>query len=159
MTVHPEILDALTSGIQSEVATYVFYLEAAKKVKEEQIKQTLENLALEEKRHFQILERQYDSLIRSEKWITTADVLREEGLPEINEDMTSKHQDMVDEVRAAAGVRQVLQIALRLEEEARDLFANLMNKSDSPEAKATFESLSKFEQVHVEKITKMIASL
>ena len=30
MTVNPEIIEALTDGIQSEIAAYVFYLEAIK---------------------------------------------------------------------------------------------------------------------------------
>jgi len=159
MAVHPDLLSALTSGIQSEVASYVFYLEAIKKVENEDFKQTLRNLAGEEKKHFHILERQYDSLIRSEKWISTADILKEEGLPEIKEDMASRHKDLVDEVRNASNQRQILDIALRLEYEARDLFRNLAEKADSKEARETFEFLSGFEQTHIAIIDSMIATL
>jgi rubrerythrin len=159
MAVHPDILEALTSGIQSEVASYVFYVEASKKAKTEDFKNTLHKLAGEEKRHFHILEKQYDSLVRSEKWISTADILKEEGLPEIGEEMTSRHQGLVDEVRGASNQRQILDIALRLEYEARDLFGQLANKAESREARETFEFLSKFEQTHVEIIKGMIADL
>ena len=159
MAVHPDILEALTSGIQSEVASYVFYIEASKKAESEDFRNTLNKLAAEEKRHFQVLERQYDSLVRSEKWISTADILKEEGLPEIGEDMTSRHQELIDEVRGASNQRQILDIALRLEFEARDLFTRLAGSADSDEARGTYEFLSKFEQTHVEIIKGMIASL
>ena len=95
---HPDILSALTAGIQAEVAAYVFYLEASKKVEDKNLAKPLSDLAIEERKHFQILERQYDSLIRSEKWISTADILKQNGLPEIGEDMTNEHKDLVDDV-------------------------------------------------------------
>ena len=68
--VHPDTLAVLTSGIQAEVASYVFYLEAVKKSPSDELKDMWRELAADEKQHFQILERQYDSLVRSEKWIS-----------------------------------------------------------------------------------------
>ena len=157
--VNPDILAALTSGIQSEVATYVFYTEAAKVAFDKQLKEALLFLAGEEKKHFQILERQYDSLVRSEKWITTADVLKQEGLPEINEDMTAEHQELIDRVARMKTDREVLEMALRLEEDARDMFRDAAERSDSREAKDTFNYLSNFEQGHVNFINNLISNL
>jgi rubrerythrin len=159
MAANPEILDALTSGIQSEVASYVFYLEAAKKIGSDKLKTLLRELADEERKHFTILERQYDSLVRSEKWISTADAMKEEKLCDIGEDMTSRHRTLVEEVRNSSGEREILDIALRLEYEARDLFARLAPKAGSPEGKKMFEYLSRFEQTHVDKIKRIIADL
>jgi rubrerythrin len=159
MAVHPDILEALTSGIQSEVASYVFYIEAAKKMERGEMRKTLEELALEEKKHFHVLERQYDSLIRSEKWISTADVLKEKGLPEIGEDMTAQHRGLIDEVNRAPGIREILDIALRLEYEARNLFAKSRDIADTKEARETFDYLSRFEQTHVDRISGLIARL
>lgn len=159
MAVHPDILAALTTGIQSEVASYVFYTEAAKRADVAEFKAALKQLALEEKRHFHVLERQYDSLIRSEKWISTADILKEEGLPEIGEEMAEKHRPLINEVKKAADKRAVLEIALRLEYEARDHFSAMAKKAGTREAKDTFDYLSKFEQTHVEIIKKMMAGL
>jgi len=157
--VHPDILAALTAGIQSEVAAYVFYIEAAKIVDEDSIKETLEQLAGEEKKHFQILETQYDSLVRSEKWISTADVLKQEGLPEINEEMTSEHQDLIKEVSRIKSNRDILEMALRLEEDARDTFRDAADNASTREAKETFDHLSRFEEGHVRLITSMLANL
>lgn len=155
--VHPDTLAALTSGIQSEVAAYVFYVEAAKKVDDSQLRESMEQLAGEEKDHFHILERQYDSLIRSEKWISIADVLAQKGLPEIGEEMTQLHRQLIDEVAATETVGAVLAIALRLEEESRDLFSQAAARSDSDEGRQMFERLAKFEEGHVGLIKQMIA--
>jgi rubrerythrin len=157
--VHPDILAALTAGIQSEVAAYVFYIEAAKKVDEDSIEETLKQLAGEEKKHFQILEMQYDSLVRSEKWISTADVMKQEGLPEINEDMTAEHRDLIQEVGKLRSDQDVLEMALRLEEDARDTFRDAADNTTSREAKETFEYLARFEEGHVRLITSMLANL
>ena len=157
--VHPDTLAALTAGIQSEVAAYVFYTEAAKKTFASQHKDILEKLALEEKDHFHVLERQFDSLVRSEKWISTADILKQDGLPEIPEEMSQEHQGLIDEVSNAESLSQILDIAYRLEEEAHNLFANAVSKVDSDEGRKMFEQLSKFEEGHMKMIAEMKAAM
>ncbi|MBI5266555.1 MAG: ferritin family protein [candidate division Zixibacteria bacterium] len=147
--VSPQILDALTAGIKSEVAAYAFYTEAARKLTSADIKQTLQKLALEEKDHFHVLERQYDSLVRSERWISTADILKQPGLPDISEDMTSQHRVLIEEVRKATSTHDVLKIAYRLEEEAYELFAGEAERATAPEARAIFDKLSRFEETHM----------
>jgi len=153
--VHPDILQALTAGIQSEVASYVFYTEAAKKHEADKITDILKRLALEEKEHFQILEGQYDSLVRSEKWISTADILKQEGLPEIGEEMTAEHRALIDEVKETHSIEEILDIAYRLEEEAFTLFDEQTKKTTSDEARKIFGELAKFEQGHMELVEQM----
>ncbi len=150
--VSPDVLAALTAGIQSEVASYVFYLEASRKGQTTGIKDMLEKLALEEKDHFHILERQYDSLVRSEKWISTADILKQEGLPEITEEMSRQHQDLIDKVTAADSLKAILDLAYQLEEDAYNLFKSAMEKVPGEEGRLMFQRLSKFEQGHMELI-------
>ncbi len=154
--VNPQILTALSTGIQSEVAAYVFYIEAAKKSEAREFRDVLEKLAAEEKMHFQILEGQHASLVRSEKWISTADILKRDGLPEIDEDMSSVHRDLIEEIRDADSIGEILEIAFRLEEEAYDLFDREARHSTSPEAKKVFTDLAKFEQGHMTIISEMM---
>jgi len=153
--VNQELLAALTTGIQAEVASYVFYREALKKQETAQITKILEDLALEEKRHFHVLERQYDSLVRSEKWISTADVLKEEGLPEIGEEMSETHKALMKEVAATKSLAQILDIALRLEIEARDIYKGALKWVSSEEGIKMFERLISFEEGHVRKVQEM----
>lgn len=154
--VNPQILNALSTGIQSEVAAYVFYTEAAKKSQAREFRDVLEKLAGEEKMHFQILEGQHSSLVRSEQWISTADILKRQGLPEIGEDMSAAHRDLIDEIRSADSIGEILEIAFRLEEEAYDLFDRESRKSPSPEGKKIFADLAKFEQGHMTLISEMM---
>ncbi|MCM2271164.1 MAG: ferritin family protein [candidate division Zixibacteria bacterium] len=154
--VDQQVLMALTAGIQSETAAYVFYIEASKKTQAKQFKDVLEKLAFEEKMHFQILEGQHHSLIRSEKWISTADILKREGLPEIGEDMTDVHRDLIKEVHAADSIKTILDIAYRLEVEAFELFEREAGRTTSDEGKKIFRDLAKFEEGHMRIIQEMI---
>lgn len=154
--VNPQVLMALTTGIQSEAAAYVFYVEAAKKSQAVDFKDVLQKLALEEKMHFQLLEGQHDSLVRSEKWISTADALKRPGLPEISEDMTERHKDLILEVQQAGTVQKILEIAYRLEEEAYEMFDTAANRTDSAEGKKIFGDLAKFESGHMTIIKEMM---
>jgi rubrerythrin len=153
--VSKETLKALTTGINSEIAAYVFYLEASKKQVAAQIKSILEELALEEKRHFQILERQHSSLIRSEQWVSTADVFKSKDLPDISEDMSAVHRELIDEVRRTASIGAILDIAYQLEEEAFAMFDAQAAKAESDEGRKIFRELAKFEQGHMRKIDEM----
>jgi len=153
--VNQELLGALTSGIQAEVASYVFYREALKKQEVAQCRQLLEDLGIEEKRHFHVLERQYDSLVRSEKWISIADVMKEEGLPEIGEDMTEAHKALIEEVAGADSLAKILDIALRLEENARDIYKGALKWVTSDEGKKMFERLISFEEGHVRMVQRL----
>lgn len=159
MADNSEILDALTIGIQSEIAAYVFYMEAIKLVDPGEFKETLENLATEEKKHFQILERQHDSLVRSEMWITIADILKQDGLPEIDEEMTEDHKDLIENVRNLNTHLEILNMALQLEIEAQKLFTGLASNSKSDEGKKIFEYLAGFEEGHVRLIQRLIDNL
>lgn len=154
--VHPEILAALSAGIQSEVAAYVFYVEASKNTQAKRFAELLERLAREEKSHFHILERQHDSLVRSEKWISTADVLKMDGLPQISEDMTMQHKELIAEVRGAKTSQEILEIAYRLESEAFELFDREAARAKTPEAQKTFRELAKFEQGHMAIVSQMM---
>lgn len=154
--VNPQILSALSTGIQSEVAAYVFYIEAAKKSQAREFRDVLEKLAAEEKMHFHILEGQHASLVRSEQWISTADILKRDGLPEIGEEMSHAHHDLIDEIRSADSIGEILEIAFHLEEEAYELFDREARRSPSPEGKKIFIDLAKFEQGHMTIISEMM---
>ncbi len=153
-----QILDALTAGIKSEVASYVFYVAAAKKSQSAAFKTILEKLAHEEKDHFHVLERQYDSLNRSEKWISTADILKMPGLPEITEDMSAVHRDLLSQLAKTTTVKQILDLAYQLEKEAHDLFDGQAKIMDQTEGKKMFEQLAKFEAGHMRMISEMMTN-
>jgi rubrerythrin len=157
--VNPKVLDSLNYGIAAEIKSYVFYIEAARLSKNPKYREALLRLAGDEKEHFHILERQHHSLIKSEQWISYNDILKQKGLPEINEEMAEIHRELLDKVRTASGERQVLEIALSLEQEANKLFSKAAAEAKDPEEKSTYEFLANFEKGHIKIIQGMIDSL
>lgn len=157
--INPKVLDSLNWGISSEIKSYVFYLEAAKQAKVKKFKETLLTLAGEEKEHYQILERQHRSLVTSEQWISYSDILKQKGLPEINEEMADRHKELLIKVRTAPGEREILAIAYALEKEAHEVFSGAVGNAVDPEEKRTFQYLANFEKGHMKVIQGMIDSL
>ncbi len=152
-------LDTLSIGISAELAAYIFYKRASEKIDDQKIADMLTKLAGEEKDHYWTLEAEYDSLVRSEKWISYNDIMRKDGLPEIPEEMTEKHKKRLDALEATSDIRSILEMAIELEEEARDLYRSQVEKVDDPLAKEIYTYLSKFEQGHVNVINNWLAKL
>ena len=150
------VLEGLSTGIQAELAAYVFYTKGMKTTKDERLIELLGKLAAEEKDHYKILERQHDNLVRSEMWVAYNDIMLQPGLPNLDEMMENVHNEHIDEVTADTTPMRILEIALMLEKRARDLYADLATKVDDPKGKDMFEYLSKFENGHVIKITKLM---
>jgi rubrerythrin len=157
--VNPKVLESLSWGVSAEIKAYVFYKEAAKLTKNEEFKVTLLKLAAEEKNHYRVLERQHHSLITSEQWVTYNDILLKEGLPDIDEEMASKHQEVIEQVRNAESELKLLEIAYDLEKQANEVYTAAARRATDPEEKNTFEYLANFEKGHMQLIQKMIDAL
>lgn len=157
--VNAKVLETLSFGISAEIKSYVFYVEAAKLVSSPELGKALLKLAGEEKEHYQILERQHHALITSEQWVSYNDILKQEGLPEINEAMADTHRILLKEVRQAKTEKAILDIGLGLEREAYRVYSQVAAKASDPKEKETFEFLAKFEQGHIKLIQSMMAAL
>jgi rubrerythrin len=154
--VEKAILDGLTRGIQAEIAAYVFYKKCMEITKDDRLKNILAQLATEEKDHYRILEGQYDSLVRSEMWVTYNSVLKNKGLPDIDEKMEEVHNEYINKITEVSKPKEILKVALSLEERARDLYTELASKTNDSNGKETYEYLAKFENKHAIKIKKMM---
>jgi rubrerythrin len=154
-----ESLDALSRGINGELAAYVFYKRASEKLSGSDVAEMLGRLAGEEKDHYWTLETEYDSLVRSEKWVTYNDIMRKEGLPDMPEEMAETHKKRLDALEKTGDVRAILNMAVELETEARSLYQSQIEKVDDPAAKEMYEFLTKFEQGHINVINNWLAKL
>ncbi len=154
-----ESLGVLSRGINAELAAYVFYKRAAEKVDNSELAEFFIKLAGEEKDHYWTLEAEYDSLVRSEKWVTYNDIMRRSELPEIPEEMAENHQRRIDELDTIADNYKILQLAIELEQEAHDLYNSQIEKIDDPIAKEMLGFLAKFELGHVKVLTKWLENL
>ena len=157
--VNAKVLESLNFGISAEIKSYVFYMESVKLVRSPELGRALLKLAGEEKEHYQILERQHQALITSEQWVSYNDILKQKGLPEINEAMADTHRILLEEVRQAKTEKEILNIGLGLEREAYRVYSQDAGKAADPREKEMFEFLARFEQGHVKLIQNMIAAL
>ena len=148
-----ESLDALTRGINAELAAYVFYKRAVDKITNVELSSLLGRLADEEKEHYWTLETEYDSLVRSEKWVTYNDIMRKSGLPEIPEEMANSHKKRLDTLDTTKDPELILKLAIELEEEARDFYKSQIDKVKDRAAVEIYTFLTKFEQGHVNVLT------
>jgi rubrerythrin len=153
-----EALKFLNLGIESEIAAYVFYRRASKMVDDPALRTVLDNLAMDEKYHFTILEDEYDRNVRSECWAPYKDILSRDGLPEIDELVQETHKELLGKIRALKTPRDVLRMALMLETEALDLYNGASSRSKEPEVKKVFDHLAAFENGHVKAIEKALAA-
>ncbi|MCK4657709.1 MAG: ferritin family protein [candidate division Zixibacteria bacterium] len=152
-------LAGLSKGIQAELAAYVFYKRALAVCIDDKVKLLLSWLAEEERTHYFALEQQYDSLVRSEMWVTVNDALRQGGLPDIDWEMQEIHEDFLEEVDEKITPKRILEIGLTLEKRACALYAGLADVTDDPAGKETYQFLSRFEQGHVTKIESAMKEL
>lgn len=146
-------LDALSQGINSELAAYVFYKRAGEKIGDKDFASLMDRLAGEEKDHYWTLEAEYDALVRSEKWVTYNDIMRKEGLPEIPEDMAEIHRRRMADLEKTDDPHRILDLAIDLEERARDFYQGQIGKAGDPAADEMFSFLTRFEQAHVNVLT------
>jgi len=158
-TVSQVVLDGLNTGIQAELAAYVFYRKAMLVIKDEGLNELLGALAVEEKDHYRVLEKTYDNLVRSEMWVAYNDIMLKSGLPDIDEKLEDVHTDFIDEINEQSTPLRILEIALSLEVRARDLYAGLAEQVEDPKGKEMFSFLANFEKSHAVKIQKMIDNL
>jgi len=150
--VDKDILEGLSRGIQAELSAYVFYKKALELNKDENLHELLEWLAGEEKDHYALLEGQYRNLIKSERWVAYNDIMKKEGLPDIDERTEDVHDMLIDEVNEDTTPKRILEIALLLEVRARDIYQELAEKTSNPEGRETYEYLVRFETGHMAKI-------
>jgi rubrerythrin len=152
-------LDALSRGINAELAAYVFYKRAGEILKHKELSLLFDKLAGEEKDHYWILEAEYDSLVRSEKWVSYNDIMRKSGLPQIPEDMAETHKKRLAILEKTTDPASVLKLAITLEEEARDFYKSQLDIVDEPAARDFYNFLTKFEQGHVTVLTGWLKKL
>jgi rubrerythrin len=157
--VEKAVLEGLDRGIQSELAAYVFYKKALAVCSNDRVKSILTWLADEERTHYRVLEREYDSLVRSEKWVSYNDIMREAGLPDLDEKMQEVHEDFLKEVDENITPKRILEIGLMLEERACALYQGLAHATEDPAGKETYEFLGRFEQGHVDRIREVMKEL
>lgn len=133
-------------AIESEIESYEFYRDAAKKVKDDNLKGIFDVLAKEELEHKSFLENVLAEELVKIELDELADYKIAEGIdkPELNVDMSFKD---------AVG------LAIKSEEEAMDRYENLAKACVDKEQKELFLGLVKMEQTHKAKLEEIYTNV
>jgi rubrerythrin len=147
-------IEGLKIALQTELNGIQFYRVAAEKTEDKKGKEVFTKLANDEIEHFKELQRHYQSLTSSNKWAPSislgeASSMSEEKSPifsaELKERIKKKHFEM-----------SALSIGAMLEVNSIDFYRKMKEETDDPIAKDLFSKLQKWEQGHLEAITRQL---
>ncbi len=145
-------IDGLRTALQTELNGIEFYRMAAEKTEDTKGKRVFEMLATDEHKHFEALRKQYVSLANKNEWqsIDLGDAYVFEGespifSTELKERLKGKHFEMT-----------ALSIGAMLESNSIDFYRRMKEENDDPDAVKLYGQLQKWEEGHLEAITKQL---
>ena len=144
-TVKEYLLNALKEAVQMEVDGRQFYLEAAKKVKDEGVRQILNYLAEQEQYHIQKFTELYKSLKEDPKW---TEALAEFKQPHYEPYVCVLALAQADQAAGGKDDLEALKTGLKMEQCAIDYYTRLARETNIPLARRFFMSLAHEERSH-----------
>ncbi|MEO0185884.1 MAG: ferritin family protein, partial [candidate division WOR-3 bacterium] len=116
-------------------------------------KEVFKSLAQDEIKHFNELKKQYDHLLKENVWLFKIELGNPSSLvgesPIFNEEIKTRIKEHHFEMSA-------LSIGALLESNSIDFYRKMKEESDEPAAKELFGQLQKWEEKHLEAITKQM---
>jgi len=144
-TMQEYLLAALKDAIQMEVDGRKFYLEAAKKVKSEGVRDILEYLAESEKYHIQKFTEIYQSLQKDPAWTETLAAFHP---PKAEPFVCVLAMAKEEQGTGGADDLEALRTGLNMEQCAIDYYTKLAKETPHPLARRFFMSLAHEERGH-----------
>lgn len=138
--------EILKMAISNEIEAYDFYNGVSGKVKDASLKSIFSELAQEEKKHRQILEGYFNNPSKPLVFKETADYKVSESveLPELTMDMQPS---------------SAIALAMKKEEEAKNLYEKLAIASKDDDQAKTFNELANMEKEHKSKLEDVYTSM
>ncbi len=145
-------IQGLLTALQTELNGIEFYKMAAEKTKDEKGKKAFQMLADDELKHFNVVQQQYKSLVSENKW-TSVDLgnisIFDGQSPIFTDDLKNRIQGRHFEVTA-------LSIGAQLEVNSIDFYRKMKEESNDAAAKEMYDQLQKWEEVHLNAITRQL---
>lgn len=135
----------IAMAVENEIEAYDFYTAAGDKVKDANLKSIFKGLAEEEKQHRNFLQ----------GLLSQAKPMR------FTEAQDYKIAESVDKPKLSIGMKpaDAIALAMKNEEEAMNMYAELAKCSQDKEQKEMFESLSQMEKGHKVKLEGMYTNM
>ncbi len=147
-------IEGLKIALQTELNGIQFYSMAADRTTDKKGKEVFKMLANDEVRHFKELQKHFRSLTSSNRWAPSitlgeASFMFDGESPIFGEELKSRVKEKHFEMSA-------LSIGALLESNSIDFYRRMKEETDDPIAKKLFEQLQKWEQKHLEAITRQL---
>ncbi len=146
-------LAVLEEAMRNEVDGRQFYLQAAEKSVSPQSKATFTTLAADEAEHLRILQKEYEALKGSGKWVAASKVI---GPQERRAEPLFPRGKKAAE-RTAQAIKsdlEALEFAMGIEERAFKLYSKASQETDDPHARALYKYLTLQENGHYKLIQR-----
>jgi rubrerythrin len=140
-----EYKNIISMAVEDEIEAFDFYTAVGEKVEDSNLKAIFKALADEEKKHRNLLE----GLLSQAKPLA------------FDETKDYKISETVDKPKLSMGMKpaDAIALAMKNEEEAMNMYADLGKCSVGKEQKAMFESLARMEQGHKVKLEGMYTNM
>jgi rubrerythrin len=145
-------IEGLKIALQTELNGIEFYRVAAEKTEDAKGKASFQMLAEDEVKHFNALQQQYTSLIEENKW-QSMDLGK---APIFKGDSPIFSEELRDRVKGRHFEVTALSIGALLETNSINFYRKMKEGTDEPVAKELFGQLEKWEQTHLQVITKQL---
>ena len=145
-------IEGLKIALQTELNGVEFYRIAAEKTKDIKGKQVFQMLADDELKHFNTLQKQYNSLIDQHKWLNL-DIGKAASLKGASPIFST---DLKERVKGRHFEVSALSIGALLESNSIDYYRKMKEQSDDPTAKKLYAQLQQWEEIHLSAITKQL---
>jgi rubrerythrin len=145
-------IQGLETALQTELNGIEFYRMAAERTEDEKGKKAFKMLADDELKHFNAIQQQYKSLVDTRKWGTVdlGKISIFEGMsPIFTEELNKRVQGKHFEVTA-------LSIGAQLEADSIDFYRKMKEQSTDPAAKELYSQLQKWEETHLNALTRQL---
>jgi rubrerythrin len=147
-------IEGLKIALQTELNGIQFYKMAAEKTEDKKGKEVFKMLANDEVKHFEELKKHFRSLTSSNKWAPSitlgeASFMFTGESPIFSEELKSRVKEKHFEMSA-------LSIGALLESNSIDFYRKMKEQTEDPTAKELFTRLQKWEQKHLEAITRQL---
>ncbi len=149
-----KMIEAIKTGLQTELNGIQFYQLAAQRTSDEKGKAVFTLLANDEIKHFKELQKHYQSVMKSNKWAPAISIGEAKTIFKGESPIFSK--ELKGRVKETHFEMSALSIGALLESNSIDFYKKMVDETDDPIAKELFNKLWKWEQGHLEAITKQL---
>ncbi|MFQ5353557.1 MAG: ferritin family protein [Thermodesulfobacteriota bacterium] len=157
---HFEEKEAVKTAALIETNGIKFYTILITRVKDREIKAILSDLARDEKKHLQVIEKMFFPRAGFTEQITDEEVAMEANIESSGQaDIFTKHADMEAVINMLKTPAKALELALEAEKYSVQFFTDLSEKAETEESRELYEELAEEEKRHVAKVEGIIERL